>query len=71
MKLIRQISIGANYKDAMYYRVGQEVFGGHKITDILEKDDRYEIFIEKEGEVKPWKDFNKNMSISVEYNLEY
>ena len=71
MKLIRQISIGTNYKDAMYYRVGQEVYGGHEITDIIEADDRYEIYIKKGDEIKPWKDFNKNMGVSVEYNLEY
>ena len=39
MKLIRKISIGADYKnEAMHYSVGQEVYGGHKISDILEED---------------------------------
>ncbi len=28
-------------------------------------------YIRKEKVVIPWKDFNKNMAISVEYNLEY
>ena len=27
--------------------------------------------IKKNQEVLPWKDFNKNMAVSVEYNLEY
>ena len=27
--------------------------------------------IKKSKEVLPWKDFNKNMAIAVEYNLEY
>ena len=71
-KLIRKISIGQDYKsDAMHYAVDQEVYGGHKITDILEKDGEYEIFISKEGEVKPWKTYNRNMAISIEYNLDY
>ena len=36
MNLIRKISIGRDYKnDAMHYSVGQEVYGGHKICDIL------------------------------------
>ena len=36
MKLIRKISIGSDYKnDAMHYSVGQEVYGGHIISDIL------------------------------------
>ena len=28
-------------------------------------------YIEKNKEVILWKDFNKNMGISVEYNLDY
>ena len=55
----------------MHYSVGQEVYGGHTICDILEDQDKYSIFIKKNGEVLPWKDFNKNMAIAVEYNLEY
>jgi len=71
-KLIRKISIGANYKnDAMHYDVGQEVYGGHTICDIIEEDDKFSIYIKKNKDVLPWKDFNKNMAVSVEYNLEY
>ena len=71
-KLIRKISIGKNYKnDAMHYAVGQEVYGGHKICDILEEQEKFSIYIKKANQVIPWKDFNKNMAISVEYNLEY
>ena len=71
-KLIRKISIGKNYKnDAMHYAVGQEVYGGHKICDILEEEEKFSIYIKKANQVIPWKDFNKNMAISVEYNLEY
>jgi hypothetical protein len=29
------------------------------------------VYIKKDRVVIPWKDFNKNMAISVEYNLEY
>ena len=72
MKLIRKISIGKDYKtDAMHYSVGQEVYGGHIICDIVESKDKFSVFIEKNNDVIPWKDFNKNMAISVEYNLEY
>ena len=70
--LIRKITIGKDYKnDAMHYAVGQKVYGGHTICDILEEEDKYSIYIRKEQTVIPWKDFNKNMAISVEYNLEY
>ena len=74
MKLIRKITIGKDYKnDAMHYSVGQEVYGGHTICDIInsDKDGGYFIYIKKNDEVLPWKKFNNNMAISVEYNLEY
>ena len=50
MSKIRKISIGSDYKnDAMHYSLGQEVYGGHIINDILfEQDDNsYNIFIIK------------------------
>ena len=70
--IIRKISIGADYKN-MHYSVGQSVYGGHSISNILfeEEDNSYNIFITKEDEVLPWKKFNSNMAISVEYDLQY
>ena len=71
-KLIRKITVGKDYKEnAMHYAVGQEVYGGHTICNILEEDDKYSIYIKKKDLVLPWKDFNKNMAVSIEYNLEY
>ena len=57
----------------MHYSVSQQVYGGHTICNILhnDKDDSYNIFIKKNDEVLPWKKFNSNMAISVEYDLEY
>lgn len=55
----------------MHYSVGQEVYGGHVIDSILELDDKFSIYIKKGDSVLPWKDFNKNMGVAVEYNLEY
>ena len=70
--IIRKITIGKDYKnDSMHYAVDQEVYGGHQICDIIEEEDKYSIYIRKGDVVIPWKDFNKNMAISVEYNLEY
>lgn len=72
MSLIRKISIGKDYKnDAMHYSVGQEVYGGHIIDAIIEQENKYCIYIKKNQEVLPWKTFNKNMGISIEFNLEY
>jgi len=71
-KLIRKITIGKDYKiDSMHYSVGQEVYGGHTISNIIEEEEKYSIYIRKNKDVLPWKDFNKNMAISVEYNLQY
>ncbi len=72
--VIRKISIGSDYKtDAMHYSVGQSVYGGHTISHVIfeESDNSYNIFIKKNNEVLPWKKFNSNMAISVEYDLEY
>jgi hypothetical protein len=55
----------------MHYAVGQEVYGGHTICDIVEEKDTFSVYIRKEKDVLPWKAFNKNMAISVEYNLNY
>ena len=72
--IIRKISIGSDYKnEAMHYAVGQQVYGGHTISDILfqDKDDSYNIYIKKHDEILPRKKFNSNMAISVDYDLEY
>ena len=47
-KLIRKISIGKDYKnDAMHYAVGQEVYGGHTICDLIEEDEKFSVYIKK------------------------
>ena len=72
--IIRKISIGPDYKnEAMHYSVGQQVYGGHEISHILLDtiDNTYNIHIKKNDEVMPWKKFNSNMAITVEFDLEY
>tara|TARA_R100000951_G_C2592767_1_gene165588 strand:+ start:127 stop:351 length:225 start_codon:yes stop_codon:yes gene_type:complete len=71
-ELIRKISIGTDYKvNAMHYSVGQEVYGGHVIVDIKEEDTQYNVYIKRNDEIKLWKSFNKNMGISIEYNINF
>ena len=72
--VIRKISIGSDYKnEAMHYSIGQEVYGGHTICDIINEgyEGEYLIYIKKEDEVLPWKKFNKNMAIAIEFDLKY
>jgi hypothetical protein len=43
-KLIRKITVGKDYKnDAMHYSVGQEVYGGHTICNIIEEEEKINI----------------------------
>ena len=72
---IRKISIGPNYKsDAMHYIVGQEVLGGKYFIHLIqyvERRDSIKIWIQREGEILLWKEFNSNMPVSIEYNINF
>ena len=71
-QVIRKITVGKDYKnDAMHYSVGQEVYGGHTIVNVIEEEEKYSIYIQKDDMVMPWIDFNKSMAISVEYDFIY
>lgn len=72
---IRKISIGADYKgSAMHYILGQDVLNGshniHLIDFNVEKES-YLIYVEKDNEVFLWKEFNKNIPVSIEYNIYF
>jgi len=72
---IRKISIGQDYKSSsMHYIVGQEVLGGKYFIHLIqyvEYSDSYKIWIQQEDEVLLWKEFNSNMPVSVEYNINF
>ena len=72
---IRKISIGPNYKsDAMQYIVGQLVLGGKyfiHLIQYIERSDSIKIWIQTEGEILLWKEFNSNMPVSIEYNINF
>ena len=71
MKQIRKISIGSNYKDsAMHYSIGQEVYGGHRVSQIIKVEAGYDIIIRKDSVDKIWKTFNNCMAIALEYRLD-
>lgn len=69
MNYIRKISVGADYKNAMHYIVGQEVLGGsYTIAEINQEEDSYSIWVKKKNEVLKWKEIS-NTPIIIEYNL--
>jgi len=58
----------------MHYLAGQEVLGGTHKIHLIEYDERnasYKIYLEKEQEVFLWKQFNANMPISIEFNMNF
>jgi len=72
---IRKISIGADYKSScMHYILGQQVLNGNYVIHLIDysiTQDCFLIYIEKDNEVILWKSFNKNMPVSVEYNIHF
>lgn len=72
---IRKISIGADYKSsAMHYIVGQEVLGGNytiSLIDYKKESDSYIVYVQKKDEVFAWKEFNKNIPVSIEFNINF
>lgn len=71
--IIRKISVGSDYKSAMHYIVGQEVLNGNysiHLIDFKVDTTSYVIYIAKEDEVFLWKEFNANIPVSVEFNID-
>jgi hypothetical protein len=73
---IRKISIGAEYKtNAMHYIVGQKVLGDTNEIHLIRFDDKklsFKIYIiNVKGEIVLWKEFNPQIPISIEYNINF
>jgi ABC-type ATPase involved in cell division len=72
---IRKISIGSDYKSsAMHYLVGQSILGGSYTIHLIQYEsssDSIKIWIERQNEILLWKEFNSNMPISIEYNINF
>jgi len=72
---IRKISIGSDYKSsAMHYLVGQSILGGSYTIHLIQyesRNDSIKIWIERQNEILLWKEFNSNMPISIEYNINF
>tara|TARA_R110002110_G_scaffold262443_1_gene478246 strand:+ start:116 stop:346 length:231 start_codon:yes stop_codon:yes gene_type:complete len=73
---IRKISIGSDYKSsAMHYIVNQEVLGGNYVIHVIKYNEdlnSIKIWVEnRKGEILLWKEFNSNMPVSIEYNINF
>ena len=72
---IRKISIGADYKSSsMHYIVGQDVLGGTYTIDLIrhaQSSNSIKIWIHKQDEIFLWKEFNSQMPIAIEYNINF
>lgn len=55
----------------MHYSLGQKVWDGHVIVEFEKVDSGIVVWVEKQGELKPWKEFNKYMAICVENDLDF
>jgi hypothetical protein len=73
---IRKIAIGPDYKTgAMHYLHGQKVLGEshaiHLIWFDLEKQSFKIYIINDKEEVFLWKEFTKDVPVSIEYNINF
>lgn len=74
MDVIRKITIGPDYLNAMHYSVGQDVLRQshviHAIT--FSENGEYEVWIEdQEQQVFKWKTFNSNIPVALEYVISF
>ena len=64
MEIIRKISVGSDWENAIHYQVG------NKISNIIEDNNRYDVFIKEEGVNIKWKSFSKNVVSHVEFDTK-
>jgi len=71
--VIRKISVGADYKNAMNYMHNQSVLQGNYKIHLIRQTDAgdIEIYIEANDEVVLWKKINGNMPFLIEYNIDF
>ena len=73
---IRKISVGPDYKGgAMHYIVGQKVLGDtneiHLIKQVAEDNSTVIYIINEKKEIVLWKQFNRTIPISIEFNINF
>jgi len=72
---IRKISVGPDYKSgAMHYIVGQEILNGKYFIHLIQQDSgtqAIKIWIQRKDEILLWKEFNPEVPVSIEYNINF
>lgn len=71
--LIRKVSIGPDYKNAMHFQVGQTVIKGEaSISNILlnPMSGHISIYISSKDEVHLWKSLNSSVPVVIEYDID-
>ena len=73
---IRKISIGPDYKNnAMHYIVGQKILNDSNEIHVIKRDLNtmsIKIYIiNKKREIVLWKEFNRTIPISIEFNIDF
>lgn len=74
MEVIRKISVGPDYKNAMHYQVGQDVLrGSHVIHTILRKEGAINVWISNPmtDEIVRWKEYSQNMPVTIEFDIDF
>jgi hypothetical protein len=71
--IIRKISIGPDYMNAMHYSVGQSVLDkSYSIYVIKEnKDNDIDIYIIRKDEVVLWKRISSTVPKSIEFKIDF
>jgi len=74
MSIIRKLSVGSDYKDAMHYIVGQSVLGNSHHIHLIRLDLdtwTYKTWIESDkGEIFLWKE-TPHAHASVEFDINF
>ena len=73
---IRKISVGADLKaGALHYLIGQKVLDGSNEIHLIKRDVKTGSInihiINEKKEIVLWKEFNVNMPISIEFNINF
>lgn len=71
--IVRRVSVGPNFKDAMNYLVGQEVMKGAGVIESIRRLESLdvEVWVRKGNEIYLWKTISSAMPITVEYDLNF